>query len=99
MVKQHEKHVLFGRGNFIMSLQGDKYNYEDEEESSFTGSMTYRKGIWRLESNKDKRWNCSGRSNSVGGFSMPKECQEMIDKLVIKYGDIPDDLSWEYMKD
>jgi hypothetical protein len=58
-----------------------------------------RSGSWFLTSESDLRWNVSGQSDSVGGFTIPRECEEMIEALALKYGEKPDDLSWSYMKD
>jgi hypothetical protein len=35
----------------------------------------------------------------VGGFVMPTEVQEAIDRLTKTLGPPPADLTWEYMKD
>jgi hypothetical protein len=61
--------------------------------------MSLRKGCWWIRSKKDKRWNCDGNSDLVGGFVIPEECKKTIEKLKLKYGDPPEDLTWEYMKD
>ena len=57
-------------------------------------------GVWWLESKTDSKWNCSGISNSVGGFSMPIECKEKIKELTDEYKvHPPKDLEFGYMKD
>lgn len=55
-------------------------------------------GSWWLHSEKDPRWNCSGR-DSVGGFVMPAECAKKIKELEEKFGAQPKDLEYGYMKD
>ena len=56
-------------------------------------------GTWSLHSDKDQRWNCGGRSEYVGGFVMPYECEQKIAELKKELGEPPDDLKWSYMKD
>jgi hypothetical protein len=55
-------------------------------------------GEWWLYSDSDRRWNVSGKAD-VGGFVMPKECEEKIKELEKIYGPKPSDLTWNYMKD
>lgn len=57
-----------------------------------------REGSWWIRSKIDPRWNAEGKG-IVGGFTIPRECQQKIDQLKEKFGDPPKDLSWEYMKD
>jgi len=61
--------------------------------------LNFPGGSWWLESKSDPRWNCHGRSDGVGGFVIPEECQRKIEKLKLKYGEPPSDLKWGYMKD
>lgn len=56
------------------------------------------KGTWFVRSTIDPRWNKSG-DGLVGGFEMPKEAKEHIEKMKQELGEMPDDLEWEYMKD
>jgi hypothetical protein len=56
------------------------------------------RGSWTLSSATDPRWNCSG-TGLVGGFVMPTEVKETIDRLTQTFGPPPADLTWEYMKD
>jgi hypothetical protein len=58
-----------------------------------------KEGTWWLISSTDSRWNKNGRC-PVGGFQIPKEAQEHIDKLKKKLNcEPPDDLEFGYMKD
>lgn len=57
-----------------------------------------REGSWWLHSEKDPRWNCTGRAG-VGGFVIPQECKNKIEQLKQTLGEPPDDLKWGYMKD
>ena len=61
--------------------------------------MFFRSGSWSLHSDKDPRWNCGGKSDCVGGFVMPGECEKKIEELKKELGKPPDDLTWSYMKD
>ncbi|MDD4761838.1 MAG: hypothetical protein PHZ25_02355 [Candidatus Pacebacteria bacterium] len=61
--------------------------------------LNFPEGGWSLHSDKDPRWNCSGRSDCVGGFVMPQECKDKIEQLKSQLGEPPDDLKWSYMKD
>ena len=63
------------------------------------GILNFPPGDWWLKSQKDPRWNCSGRSNCVGGFVMPQELKDKIEELKEKFGKPPDDAEWGYMKD
>jgi hypothetical protein len=57
-------------------------------------------GTWYIVSKSDPRWQASGRSEMVGGFAMPDECREAINKKKRELGtDPPKDLEWGYMKD
>lgn len=57
-----------------------------------------REGTWWLRSQKDSRWNSSGRID-VGGFAMPQDCKNELEELKKRLGEPPDDLEWGYMKD
>jgi len=56
-------------------------------------------GTWWLRCVSDPRWDCSGDSEFVGGFTKPEECEAKLKKLKEKLGDPPEDLEWGYMKD
>lgn len=56
-------------------------------------------GSWWIKSIIDPRWNCRGRDNYCGGFTMPSECKKKIQDLEIELGSQPDDLEYGYMKD
>jgi len=58
-----------------------------------------REGGWWLRSESDPRWNSDGRSDGVGGFVMPEECQSKLEELKRQLGEPPEDLKWGYMKD
>ena len=60
--------------------------------------MNNKMGDWWVRSKKDPRWNCQGRA-VVGGFMIPQEAKDAIEKKKSKLGDPPDDLTAEYMKD
>ena len=55
-------------------------------------------GGWWLKSESDPRWNCSGSSDSVGGFVMPPECKQKFEDLKKELGEPPEDLKYGYMK-
>jgi hypothetical protein len=57
-------------------------------------------GSWWLESKSDPRWNASGHSFSVGGFTMPPEVRTELERLDKEINEPrPLDLEWGYMKD
>lgn len=58
-----------------------------------------RSGTWWLESVSDSRWNFSQHGDCVGGFVMPNECLQKIEEFKLKFGELPKDLEWGYMKD
>jgi len=55
-------------------------------------------GSWWVRSKKDPRWNARGRG-AVGMFGMPKDAKEWVDRCKLQFGEQPDDLEFEYMKD
>lgn len=57
-----------------------------------------REGSWWIHSNKDSRWNQSGRG-FVGGLMKPSEVDKAVEELKKELGEPPDDLEWGYMKD
>jgi len=63
------------------------------------GFFDFLEGSWWIQSKKDSRWDCSGRSACVGGFVIPQECKDKIEELKTQLGEPPDDLEWGYMKD
>lgn len=56
-----------------------------------------KEGAWYIYSKKDKRW-CVNGTAMVGGFQMPQECEEALERLKKKYGKPPKDLEWGYEK-
>jgi len=56
-------------------------------------------GSWSVHSDKDSRWNKSGRGSGLVISGGPPEMQEWIDQCIEKYGDPPDDCSKMFMKD
>lgn len=57
------------------------------------------RGSWWLYSKTDSRWDCSGNTDSCGGFVMPDECKARLEFLKEQFGEPPDDLEYGYMKD
>ena len=57
-----------------------------------------RKGDWWVRSEKDPRWNKIKEDVLVGGFCMTPDMKEYLEEMKKKYGDPPDDLTFEYMK-
>lgn len=57
-----------------------------------------RDGGWWLRSTIDPRWNSSGRGQ-VGGFVMPQEVKDEIERKKAELGEEPADLEFGYMKD
>lgn len=62
------------------------------------GMFGPKPGTAWLSSKIDPRFNVSISCN-VGGFVMPPELEKEKVLLQEKYGFLPEDLSWEYMKD
>lgn len=59
-----------------------------------------RPGTWALHSESDPRWNANGRSEAIWVTAgVPKEVQEAIKKLMMEYGEPPEDLEYSVMKD
>ena len=58
-----------------------------------------KEGTAWLTSEKDKRWNNHSVRCICGGFTMPDELKEKVEELKKKFGDPPDDLEFNYMKD
>ena len=55
-------------------------------------------GSWWMHSEKDPRWNATGRG-FVGGMAMPEECRKKLGELQAEFGEPPDDVEWGYLKD
>jgi hypothetical protein len=55
-------------------------------------------GTWWLKSKLDPRWNAHG-IGIVGGLVRPKEVDQKLTELTLKFGSPPQDLEWGYMKD
>jgi len=55
-------------------------------------------GSWWLKSKLDPRWDCSGYSESIGGFEMPSECKDKVEELEKIFGNNPKDLEFGYTK-
>jgi hypothetical protein len=53
-----------------------------------------RMGTWTVDSEKDARWNNSGRAVGLVCEGGPKEMQDWIDECKKKYGKPPDDLDY-----
>jgi len=62
------------------------------------GIGSARKGTWWLGSEKDPRWNRSGKT-LIAGLKMPKECEQTLEEMKSLLGEPPDDLEYGYMKD
>lgn len=58
-----------------------------------------RKGTWSVYSKSDPRWNGGGTA-VVGGFVVPREAEEHIERRKKKLGEEPPkDIEVVYMKD
>jgi|GEM_PF-4356105 len=81
-------------------FQGGLKDDEDENYKSM-GSMLFgpKMGTWSVHSDKDKRWNKSGRCPGLVCMGGPQEMQDWIDECRKKYGDPPDDCTREFWKD
>lgn len=55
-------------------------------------------GTWTVYSDKDPRWNKSGRACGFAIGGTP-EMEEWIDQCIEKYGDPPDDVKQSFWKD
>ena len=74
-----------------------KYNLKGEKVGLLGGVI--RKGSWWVSSKIDPRWNANGRG-IVGGFVMPSEAKDFIDKKKKELNEQePSDLEYGYMKD
>lgn len=57
-------------------------------------------GSWDVNSKTDPRWNAYGSTDSCGGFVMPHEVKEHIERMKeLLKEEPPADLDWSYMKD
>lgn len=55
-------------------------------------------GTWWIKSESDPRWDASGKSSAVGGFTHPREVTEHIEKVKKRLGEPPKDLEYGYFK-
>ncbi len=72
-----------------------------DDKGGFHMSMfnSIKEGSWRVWSEKDPRFDCSGRGY-VGGFECPSEAEAAIERKEKELGcERPDDLHFSYMKD
>ena len=56
-------------------------------------------GDWWVRSDKDPRWNKSGRAIGTVCGGGPDEMREWIEECKSKYGSVPDDATCGFMKD
>ena len=55
-------------------------------------------GSWSLSSDTDPRWNCSGRG-FISICSRASSADAKIEEMEKKFGEMPDDLTYDCMKD
>ena len=85
-------------------FDSDRYdengNYDEDYHRS-TGSIIFgtKLGTWATHSDKDPRWNQSGRATGLICGGGPKEMKDWIQSCKEKYGESPDDLTWSFWKD
>jgi hypothetical protein len=74
---------------------------EDDEDDRGKGSGMFgiKMGTWTVHSDKDKRWNNSGRAYGLVCGGGPLEMQDWVEKCKKKYGKPPDDCTMEFWKD
>lgn len=72
----------------------------DDDECS-TGSMIFgpKMGTWTVHSDKDPRWNASGRATGLVCDGGPKAMKDWVKSCKEKYGDAPKDLIGSFWKD
>lgn len=58
-----------------------------------------KEGSWWVRSEKDPRWNFSGRGYILFTSGPPEEVNKRLEELEKLYGPQPDDLEWGGMKD
>jgi hypothetical protein len=58
-----------------------------------------RMGTWTVHSDKDTRWNNSGRGCGLVSTGGPKEMWDWIEECKEKYGDQPGDCTVSFWKD
>lgn len=56
-------------------------------------------GTWRVHSEEDSRWNCTGRAKGLVCQGGPAEMQDWIKQCKATFGDPPKDASMMFMKD
>ena len=56
-------------------------------------------GTWRVNSNRDKRWNKTGRGCGLVCTGGPEEMYDWIEKCKEKYGEPPEDCTVSFHKD
>ena len=63
------------------------------------GMFGPRMGTWTVHSDKDPRWNKTGRALGLCCTGGPGEMQTWIDRCKDLYGEPPDDCTKEFWKD
>ncbi len=63
------------------------------------GMFGPKMGSWAVRSEKDPRWNKSGRGRGFALGGGPIAMQEWIQRCIEKYGDPPNDATEEFWKD
>lgn len=58
-----------------------------------------KEGTWWVHSEKDPRWNKSGRGQGFVTLGGPDEMQNWIEACKAKYGEPPDDAEMGFEKD
>ena len=56
-------------------------------------------GTWDVHSEKDPRWNKSGRAFGAVTAGGPSEMREWIERCLRDFGDPPDDCTYGFFKD
>jgi hypothetical protein len=71
-----------------------------KEVMSLFGDMIGPKmGSWSIRSEKDPRWNKSGRAKGLVCMGGPQEMKDWIDECKKNFGEPPDDCECFFMKD
>lgn len=63
------------------------------------GMFGPKMGTWSVHSDKDPRWNKTGRGYGLVTSGGPPEIDEWIKECTEKYGDLPEDATKEFWKD
>jgi hypothetical protein len=76
-------------------------HFRDEEDDRGIGARMFgpKMGTWSIHSEKDKRWNKSGRAPGLVCGGGPSEMQDWIEECKKKYGEPPGDCTMEFWKD